>query len=58
MRENKGGYPILKGEKDKYISILSSVPIYKKGMNELMRFVSISGETDYPNDGLNRKPKN
>lgn len=58
MRENKNGYPILKGEKDKYISILSSVPIYKDGMGKLIRFISISEETDYPNDGLNWKPKN
>lgn len=58
MRENKNGYPILKGEKDKYISILSSVPIYKDGMGKLIRLISISEETDYPNDGLNWKPKN
>ena len=57
MRGNKDGYPILKGEKDKYINILSSVQIYKSDMNKLIRFISISDETDYPNDGLNWKPK-
>lgn len=55
MRGNKDGYPILKGEKDKYINILSSVQIYKSDMNKLIRFISISDETDYPNDGLNWK---
>lgn len=58
MKENINGYIILKGEKDKYINILSSVPIYKEGMGKLIRFISISEETDYPNDGLNWKPKN
>lgn len=57
MRGNKDGYPILKGEKDKYINILSSVQIYKSDMNKLIRFISISDETDYPNDGLNWKSK-
>lgn len=57
MRGNKDGYPILKGEKDKYINILSSVQIYKSDMNKLIRFISMSDETDYPTDGLNWKPK-
>lgn len=57
MQGNKDGYPILKGEKDKYINILSSVQICKSDMNKLIRFISISDETDYPNDGLNWKPK-
>ena len=57
MRGNKDGYPIWKGEKDKYINILSSVQIYKSDMNKLIRFISISDETDYPNDGLNWKSK-
>lgn len=57
MHGNKDGYPILKGEKDKYINILSSVQIYKSDMNKLIRFISMSDETDYPNDGLNWKPK-
>jgi len=57
MRGNKDGYPILKGEKDKYINILSSVQICKSDMNKLIRFISISDETDYPNDGLNWKSK-
>lgn len=57
MQGNKNGYPILKGEKDKYINILSSVQIYKSDMNKLIRFISMSNETDYPNDGLNWKSK-
>ena len=57
MQGNKNGYPILKGEKDKYINILSSVQICKSDMNKLIRFISMSDETDYPTDGLNWKPK-